>query len=319
MPTSNPQYTMRAVVRRTGLTPDVIRVWEKRYNVVAPQRTASGQRVYAEADVERLQLLRRATLLGHGISRIANLPVERLRELLAREDVALPEAASEAEKAFFAQPYLEKCLAAVERFDAEELENTLSRAMVHLGQPAIMDCVLEPLMNRIDKLWESGALRIAQEHLASAIIHVFLSSLARHMNSEPEAPALIATTPARQLHEIGALMVAATAAHQGWKVTYLGPNLPAEEIALAAERNSAAAVALSIVYPLDDSALPDDLIKLGELLKLLPSRPALLVGGRAATSYEVALGAIGAIRIEDMQTLRLKLETLLTAGAEEAS
>jgi DNA-binding transcriptional MerR regulator/methylmalonyl-CoA mutase cobalamin-binding subunit len=315
MPKSKPQYTMRAVVRQTGLTPDVIRVWEKRYNAVSPQRTAAGQRVYAEDDVERLQLLRSATLAGHGIGRIANLPVERLRELLEQGEAVLSESASEAERAFFAQPYLDKCLTAVERLDAEELENTLSRAMVHLGQPSIMDCVLEPLMNRIDELWESGALRIAHEHLASAIIHVFLSSLARHATIEPEAPALIVTTPARQLHEIGALMVAATAAHEGWKVTYLGPNLPAEEIALAAEVNNATAVAVSIVYPGDDAALPDELLKLGELLKLLPAPAVLLVGGRAAASYTVTLDVIGAIRIADMQSLRLQLQTLLTADA----
>src|SRR5688500_19017776 len=118
MSPTSPQYTMRAVTRQTGLTPDVIRAWEKRYRAVSPQRTPSGQRAYSQADVERLQLLRDLTLAGHGIGRVANLSIESLRELLEQGNVGNPALAGKAEAAFFARPYLEKCLAAIDQLDA---------------------------------------------------------------------------------------------------------------------------------------------------------------------------------------------------------
>src|SRR5512141_3126263 len=85
MPTSTdpqtPRYPVRLVALRTGLTPHVLRAWERRYRVVSPARTEGGQRLYSDLDIERLQLLRRLTERGHAISRIASLPVAALARL----------------------------------------------------------------------------------------------------------------------------------------------------------------------------------------------------------------------------------------------
>jgi MerR family transcriptional regulator, light-induced transcriptional regulator len=74
------------VAHRTGLTSHVIRVWEKRYAAVSPLRTSTNRRLYLDSDVERLQLLRRATLAGHSIGQIARLPTEGLRALVAADE-----------------------------------------------------------------------------------------------------------------------------------------------------------------------------------------------------------------------------------------
>ena len=81
---------MKVVARRTGLSPHVIRMWEKRYGVVAPARTETRRRLYTEADITRLGLLRQATLLGYSISRIAALPTEQLRALVNEEAATAP-------------------------------------------------------------------------------------------------------------------------------------------------------------------------------------------------------------------------------------
>ena len=70
-------HSIRVVSKRTGLSPQVLRVWEKRYRTVTPARTATNRRVYTSADVDRLILLRRATEAGHGIGTIARLPAEQ--------------------------------------------------------------------------------------------------------------------------------------------------------------------------------------------------------------------------------------------------
>ena len=83
-PTGHP---IRVVARRTGLTPDVLRAWEKRYKAVEPDRS-SGRRLYSDADVDRLLLLRRATLGGRSIGQVAGLSTAELEELTRADDEA---------------------------------------------------------------------------------------------------------------------------------------------------------------------------------------------------------------------------------------
>ena len=77
-------HTIKAVVRRTGLSAHVIRIWEKRYGAVVPERTGTNRRLYGDEEVERLSLLRDVTQAGHGIGQVARLPMEKLRELAAK-------------------------------------------------------------------------------------------------------------------------------------------------------------------------------------------------------------------------------------------
>lgn len=311
---SESNYTIRAVARRTGLSPDVIRVWERRYNAVIPSRTATQRRVYGVDDVERLRLLRAAVQSGHGIGRIAQLPNEQLRELvgLGPGEGSTPSGAPQS----FAEPYLAQCVAAVESMNAQQLEDSLARAAVNLGHPVIIDELMVPLMEKIDELWENGSLHIAHEHLASAVIRTFLSNLMRHVRIDEDAPAIVVTTPSGHLHEIGALMVAVTAAWEGWHVLYLGPNLPAVEILLAAQRSGARAIALSMVFPHRDSTVEKEL-KL--LCRHLGKNVALLVGGRAVDSYSDVLEGIGAAQLQRMQDVRAKLSELRARSANRTA
>jgi methylmalonyl-CoA mutase cobalamin-binding subunit len=122
---------------------------------------------------------------------------------------------------------------------------------------------------------------------------------------------LIATTPTGQLHEIGAALVAAAATHQGWRVTYLGASLPADEIASAAIQNQARAVALSIVHPADDPALAGELHR---LRRLLPPQTALLAGGGAARAYAGDLQASGFVVCDSLADLTHALDDLRQAA-----
>ena len=81
-------HPIRVVARRTGLTPHVIRAWEKRYGAVTPHRTETNRRLYSQEDVERLTLLRRSTLLGRSIGQIAKMSTEELRRLVGEDETA---------------------------------------------------------------------------------------------------------------------------------------------------------------------------------------------------------------------------------------
>src|SRR5215217_7374614 len=85
---SEARHPIGVVAERTGLTPDALRVWERRYRVVEPNRSPGGQRIYSDADIARLSLLYRATRGGHGISHVAPLGNAKLEELVRQIESA---------------------------------------------------------------------------------------------------------------------------------------------------------------------------------------------------------------------------------------
>jgi DNA-binding transcriptional MerR regulator/methylmalonyl-CoA mutase cobalamin-binding subunit len=312
------RHPIGAVSRRTGLKPDLIRAWERRYGAVAPGRSDTRRRLYSDADVARLLLLKQVVDTGRSIGQVANLSNQELEGLavvdpgmgmgmgMGRGEAA-PVQASGGHVADTADLYLELCLAAARRLEVGELELHLQRASVALSRASLLEKLLVPLLHRIGELWHCGEMRPTHEHVVSAVVRSFLGGMYHACDIPATAPHLIATTPPRQRHELGALMVAAVAVGEGWRATYLGPDLPPEEIAAASAEKGAQVIALSLIYPPDDPRLADDLRRLRRLLS--PST-ALLAGGRACPAYGAALDEIGAVRIPDLPTLRRELDRL---------
>ena len=303
---SQAHHSIQSVARRTGLTAHAIRVWEKRYGAVKPSRTGTNRRLYTDAEIERLQLLRRATEAGHSIGAIATLKNARLTELAAPVAES-PRARTATARGKSAGEFVRQCIAATQKLDALGFEDALHRATVALGQHGLLEQVVAPVAQAIGDLWRDGTITAAHEHFASAAIRVFLGHASRPFALPANAPHLIVATPSGQLHELGAVMVAAAATVLGWRVTYLGTSLPAAEIAGAAMNSSARAVALSIVYPADDEQLPGELEK---LRRYLPAEVAIIIGGRASASYDEAIRRIGAERSGSMSEFCDQLNAL---------
>jgi MerR family transcriptional regulator, light-induced transcriptional regulator len=308
-------HSMGVVTRRTGLKPDLIRVWERRYGAVTPTRSQARQRLYSESEILRLQMLPDATRAGYGIGRIAHLSEEKLRTL-SHPDLMHGRRAAKAvarAKAVGRDP-LEAGLAAIRRLDARALEDALDEAASELGQCALLEQVIVPLLRTVGALWQRGSLRVASEHMATAVIRGCLADLARTCSLPANAPRLLVATPSGHVHELGAQLVAVAAGQQGWRVIYVGPSLPAEEIAGAARLQGVRAVAVSLVYPEDDPLLEAELRR---LRRLLPQEVPLLVGGRAAPAYQGLLREIAAIQLRDLAALRSQLDVL--RGSSPAS
>lgn len=307
--TRRKRHPIQVVVRRTGLTADVLRAWERRYNVVEPGRSEGGRRLYSDDDVERLRLLRRATRGGRRISNVASLSLETLAALVQedeREEVkAGPEEAEVA--ASSTDVHFKACMAAVERLDARELEGAVNRALVLFGAPVVIDRVASPLLEHVGELWSRGDVKPAHEHLVSAVLHRALSRVLEAADPRGAAPGIVVTTPAGQQHEFGALFAAATAASEGWRVTYLGPDLPADDIATAVRATGADALAMSVVLALKETDLASELRELR--LKLPPTVPVLL-GGAAVSAYQAVVDEIEAIVVPNMEELRQALASL---------
>lgn len=298
-------YSIQRAADLTGLSPHVIRIWERRYQAVTPVRTQSARRQYSDEQIERLRLLRQVTETGHTIGSVARLPTERLRSLLLDAGPA-PGRTDPPEAEGVAEDLLVRALEAVKGMDAPALDTALQQAAVRLGAQGVLQRLVAPLAHAIGERWRSGAITAAHEHFATAVLRLFLGHAARPFASNTAAPVLVVSTPSGQLHELGVLMVGASAANLGWRVVYLGPSLAAAEIAGAVRQHQARVLALSIVYPEDDPALPGELARLRELLP----DTAIIVGGRAASAYHEALVGIRAHSASDLNELGLFLDRL---------
>ena len=301
------KYTIKTVAQMTGLSVHTIRAWERRHHVLSPTRTITNRRVYEDAEVEQLRLLGRAVEFGHAIGQISHLSTEELRSLTEFSVGTERHPSSPSVSASTSSGFLIACESAMDRMAADSLEQTLVRAGAVLGMTELLEGVVVPLVERISVRWTEGTTTIAQEHMATAVLRAYLEGVRTSMHAPTQAPRLLVTTPRNQFHEIGALIVSIVASIEGWNVTYLGPNLPAEEIANATRQCAAHAVGLSIVFPNDDPTLADEL-KL--LHKSLGPAVSILIGGRAASHYIGAIEAIGAHNVQTLSGLRESLNQI---------
>lgn len=300
------RHPIRVVARRTGLTRDVLRAWEHRYKAVEPLRTPGGQRLYSDDDIDRLRLLRQAIEAGRRIGQLAELTSDELARLVQEDERAslnLVDAETSPRRGA-PEHFLAQSLAACREMDAFELDAVLSRAAVSLEAMDLIDHVITPLMIEIGNLWHDGRLLPGHERIVTGVVRRTLENVRRSLQSA-SGPALVVATPSGQHHEIGALLAATAAAAEGWRVTFLGTDIPANSIAVAAGKTDALAVALSLTYPPDDPALPGEL---RTLRAALPDEIMLIVGGRSAVGYRAVLDEVGALSLPDTPALRSALD-----------
>jgi methanogenic corrinoid protein MtbC1 len=259
-----------------------------------------------------LLLLKRATRAGSNISQLVLLPDAALLELLEanarREAPAVgtgpaPATAEGRES----QRILQACLTATLGLDASGLEATLRRAGMMLPLPVLTDEVLAPLLRQIGVLWSEERLSPAHEHAASAVVRRALDDVIGSCRSLADAPAIVVGTPAGQRHELGAMLAAAVASASGWRVIYLGADLPAAELARAVKVADARAVALSIVHPARDARLRAELETLADSL---PTGIQFILGGGAAAGFARHLRRRGVLCLEDLAAFRAVLDRL---------
>lgn len=311
-----PLHSVRVVARRTGLTPDLLRAWEKRYGAVQPARSAGGQRTYSDADIERLQLLVKVTAAGRSIGHVATLGNDELRELVAGDRRADTNAAADDVHDSAIALYVQKALDAAQHFDADLLETTLRAAALQLPSDDALEKVFGRLLQKIGSGWEQGTFPPANGHLATATVRRVLTWMTEAPAVPDDARTIVIGTPAMQLHDLGAMLAATVAATSGWRVAFLGASLPANELARAARVAGADTVALSIVHPSDHPHVSQEL---RQLRGALPRSIALLVGGAGAPAYGDVLAEIGAHRLDSLASLRAWLIERAQGGDRTAS
>lgn len=240
------RYSMRVVAKLTGLPPDTIRAWERRYGAVTPERSDGGTRRFSAADVRRLSLLREATDRGHAIGNVADLSDEAIEALVSAPEAA-PHGPGGADLEADALAALrERYLAAVTRFEARRAQALIERAAALMAPRDFALEVALPLLREVGERFSHSELGVAQEHLVSSQLSGLMGTLGRLVPADPRPRRVLLTTPAGHTHGFGVLVAALLVASRGFEPVYLGTDLPDRELIWAAGVSGAELVILGV-------------------------------------------------------------------------
>ena len=242
-------YPMRVVTRLTGLTADTIRVWERRYGAVRPERTQGNVRRYSSTEIRRLTLLREAISRGHAIGEIGALPdeeLERLTNAPPEGDVGEPEASARGRW----WPIVEGYLEAIERYDLRRADEILTRTAVLTSPRELALEIMLPMLREVGDRWQHGATTIAQEHVVSGQAKSLLGTLLRAGATDPGAPKIVLAAPEGNHHDLGAMIAGVLAATRGAVPVHLGADVPWSELSLAVRRAGADVLLLAFTRDL---------------------------------------------------------------------
>ena len=313
-------HPIQVVTRRTGVSADVLRVWEKRYAIVTPVRSTSGRRLYSDADIERLRLLVQVTRTGRTIGQVAALPTAALLQLLDETAAERrPRRRAHLDAAPTPPPaaagFLEACVAAIERFDAVKLDLLLRRAVVALSADEFLAAVVIPLVDQLRVRLLDGSVRRSHGLLAHAVLRRVLDHVVATATAPLDSRDLVVTTLGSHAQEVDALIVAAAAAAEGWRVTYLGPRVPADDLVDTLEHLDARLLVLSLAASPGDHEVPHELRR---LRAMLPAPIELLVVGTTSDVRRSSIVDTGATPLGGLSELRVHLREHAASGVRRA-
>ena len=300
-------HPIQVVARYTGLSSDLIRAWEKRYQVVQPARSGNNRRLYSNSDIQRLSLLKQVTKFGRRISEVARLPVDELIDMVKRDETALAQRADHGEGRLSTGSVMElfdQCFNAVVELDMHRLQVTLNEAFKELDVVFLLEDLISPLLHHVDEECREGELLNCHQLLFTEAIHGYLITLCTRNDA---AQNNLVVCSMAQDPTLTALRSAVMANNHGWNPVYLGERVACNEILDAALRTGATAAVVSFGDSNEDARVPNEMRRLASLL---PKQVRLIVRAPDVCSYSAVLNEEEALHVHNSSELRLELNRL---------
>jgi MerR family transcriptional regulator, light-induced transcriptional regulator len=273
MPFDRGPHRIGEFSRRVGVSPEVLRAWERRYGLLQPVRSAGGFRLYTDADAARVARMRR--VLRDGLS-----AAEAARVTLETE----PEPPSEG----VGDDAAARLLAAIRRYDEDAVHAVLDETLAAFSLEAVLRDVVLPTLNEVGVAWQDGTLGVSEEHFASNLIHGRLLSLARLWGRGAGPLAVLACAPG-ELHDISLIAFGLLLRSHGWRILLLGSNTPLATLARTAKTTLPALV---VITAFDPALLQAERAAIRRLAKDVP----LVLSGPGAT--EAVSAQLGVPRLD---------------------
>ncbi len=247
------QLRIGELSRRTGVAPELLRAWERRYGLLRPARSEGGFRLYSEADEERVALMRQHLRSGLAAAEAARLAVDGARRAdLSASEQGKPELEAGARR----------LRGALDEFDEAGAQAALDDLFATFTVETVLSAVILPYLVELGERWSSGDATVAQEHFASNLIRGRLLGIGRGWDAGEGPRAVLACAPG-ELHDLGLIAFALTLSRRGWRITYLGPDTPVESLVDTAGRLEPDLVVVTATSKRRLTPLVDALTELG--------------------------------------------------------
>lgn len=216
------RYSINDLEKLTGIKAHTIRMWEKRYHIINPQRTDTNIRYYDDEDLKKL--LNISTLNSHGfkISKIALMDKNTIREKVL--DIAGANGDHSTK--------INNLIVSMIEFNEESFEHTLNSSILKIGFERTVTDVLYPFLEKIGVLWQVGSLNVAQEHFITNLIRqkIILAIDGQSKQLAPDAKTFLLYLPDQEYHELGLLFYSFLLKKNGYKTVYLGQSVPFHDL-----------------------------------------------------------------------------------------
>jgi MerR family transcriptional regulator, light-induced transcriptional regulator len=215
-------YSIRDLERLTGIKAHTIRIWEKRYGLIEPERSSTNIREYCDIELKKLLNISILNKNGYKISKIANLSSEEIAENINTLSHHSPDAGS----------FLENLTIAMIDLDEPKFEKILTRSILQLGFEETVTKILSPFFVRIGIMWQTGTISPAQEHFVSHLVRQkILVATDNHLPGDTvHAKTFLLFLPEGEMHELGILFANYLIRKRGHRVIYLGQNIPLSDL-----------------------------------------------------------------------------------------
>ncbi len=251
--------------RRSGVSPELLRAWERRYGLLRPTRSPGGLRLYSADDLDRVREMQQHLAGGLAAAEAAALAARSTEEQVVPSP-RLPTTARG------------ELAAALDVFDEPRAQSTLDRLLAEATVETVLTDVILPYLEELGERWERGDASVAHEHFSTSVLRGRLLGLARGWGRGLGPVALLACLPGER-HELGLIAFGLALRSHGWRIAFFGSDTPLDTVEHAADALQPRLVVLSTVTPdLAHAALPQ--------LQALASR------------YRVALGGAGAVGLD---------------------
>ena len=255
--------------RRSGVSPELLRAWERRYRLLRPTRSPGGLRLYSHDDLERVRLMQHHLTRGLAAAEAAALASEQ------------PSAPSGADTPLAGgKDELADALAA---FDEPRAHAVLDSLLATATIDAVLGTVVMPYLHELGERWQRGDASVAEEHFASAVLRGRLLGLARGWGRGVGPRVVLACAPGEQ-HDLGLIAFGLALRARGWRVVYLGADTPLTSVADAAHASDAVFAVISAVTPKPFRAHREE-------LRTFARRQRLCLGGAGAAEARLDLDA----------------------------
>ena len=258
------RFRIGELSRRSGVSPDLLRAWERRYSLLRPSRSPGGLRLYSEDDLLRVGAMQEQ--LAAGLAAAEAAAVAAARGGVAHSQSDTTHARGELAAALLA-------------FDETRAHAAFDALVAAFSLDTLLGDVVVPYLHDLGDRWERGEISVAQEHFASALLRGRLLGLARGWGQGLGPTALLACAPGEQ-HDLGLIAFGLALRARGWRILYLGPNTPLESLAGAARSSRPDRIVVSAVDPRTLDAERDQLLELAGAYRLA-------VGGAATTGLDL--------------------------------